>query len=95
MSSLFEYPSHQQVDESDVGQWRINQIKVKMIVLRGFAKKKIPKIQDYYGSGWVGPGLSEFFFVKSSKNSPKPVLIFWSRIPCVFCLYNLYIAKSC
>ena len=27
-----------------------------------------------------------FFFGKSSKNSPKPMLIFWSSIPCVFCL---------
>ena len=26
---------------------------------------------------------------KSSQNSPKPVLIFWSSIPCVFCLYTL------
>ena len=44
------------------------------------------KIRDYYGSGWVGPGLSRNFVVveKSSQNSPKPVLIFWSSIPCVF-----------
>ena len=28
-----------------------------------------------------------FFVEKSSQNSPKPVLIFWSSIPCVFCLY--------
>ena len=34
---------------------------------------------------------SEFFlFGKSSQNSPKPVLIFWSSIPCVFCLYSVY-----
>ena len=26
---------------------------------------------------------------KSSQNSPKSVLIFWSSIPCVFCLYTL------
>ena len=24
---------------------------------------------------------------KSSQNRPKPVLIFWSSTPCVFCLY--------
>ena len=31
---------------------------------------------------------SDFCFVgKSSQNSSKPVLIFWSSIPCVFCLY--------
>ena len=29
------------------------------------------------------------FLGKSSRNSPKPVLIFWSSIPCVFCLYTL------
>ena len=41
-------------------------------------------------SGWVGPGPTRIFFVgKSSQNSPKPVLIFWSSIPCVFCLYTL------
>ena len=55
--------------------------------LRGFAKKKFQKIRDYYGSGWEGPGLTRIFFGKSSQNSPKPVLIFWSSIPCVFCLY--------
>ena len=32
---------------------------------------------------------SEFFFGKSSQNSSKPVLIFWSSIPYVFCLYIL------
>ena len=47
-----------------------------------------PKIRDYYGSGWVGSGLTRDFFVgKSSQNSRKPVVIFWSSIPCVFCLY--------
>ena len=57
--------------------------------VRGFAKKKIQKIQDYYGIGWVGPGLARNFCVcgKSSQNSPKPVLIFCSSIPCVFYLY--------
>ena len=30
---------------------------------------------------------SEFFWVgKSYQNSSKPVLIFWSSIPCVFCI---------
>ena len=37
-----------------------------------------------------GVSHSKFLFVgKSSQNSPKPVLIFWSSIPCVFCLYTL------
>ena len=36
--------------------------------------------------GWVQVSLGNFFG-KSSQISPKPVLIFWSSIPCVFCLY--------
>ena len=32
---------------------------------------------------------SEFLCGKSSQNSPKPLLIFWNSIPCVFCLYTL------
>ena len=51
----------------------------------GFAKNLF-LILDYYGSGWVPLGI---FFGKSSKNSPKPVLIFWSSIARVFCLYTL------
>ena len=47
--------------------------------LGALQRKIIPKIRDYYGSGWVGPGvILNFFFLE---NSPKPVLIFWSRIP--------------
>ena len=36
---------------------------------------------------WVGGSRShsDFFFFKSSQNSPKPVLIFWNSIQCVFC----------
>ena len=39
----------------------------------------------------MGPGLTLIFF-KSSQNSSKPVLIFWSSrhigpLQCVFCLY--------
>ena len=45
--------------------------------------------------GWVQVSLGICFFCgKSSQNSPKPVLIFWSTLPCVFCLYILYIAKK-
>ena len=36
--------------------------------------------------GW-GPGLTRNFFLL--ENRPKIVLIFWSSIPCVFCLYTL------
>ena len=38
----------------------------------------------------MGPGVSRKFLCgKSSQNSPKPVLIFWSSIPCVFFVYTL------
>ena len=39
--------------------------------------------------GWVQVSLGFLFFGKSSKNSPKPVLIFWCNIQCVFGLYTL------
>ena len=35
------------------------------------------------------------FLGKSSQNSSKPVLIFWSSIQCVFCLYTLLKVVSC
>ena len=38
--------------------------------------------------GWVQVSLGILFAGKSSPNSPK--LVFWSSIPCVFCLYKLY-----
>ena len=58
--------------------------------IRGFAKKKIQKIQDYYGSWWVGPGLTRVFLLgKSSQNSPKPVVKCLSSIPCVVCKLDL------
>ena len=35
----------------------------------------------------MGPGLTQnFLFGKSSQNSPKPELIFWSSLPCVLFL---------
>ena len=37
----------------------------KHSALRGFAKNFFQKIRDYYGSGWVGPGLTLIFFGKS------------------------------
>ena len=36
---------------------------------------------------WVSRSYSELFVWKSSQNSSNPVLIFWSSIPCVLCLY--------
>ena len=35
--------------------------------------------------GWVSLG----FLFKSSQNSSKPVLIFWSSIPCILFVYTL------
>ena len=58
---------------------------------RGFATRKKSEITMEVG-GWVGPGLTRnFFLVENCPNKIafKPVLIFWSSIPCV------YIAKSC
>ena len=60
-----------------LGQMKIHLISVEVSVVRsrdtetqarcfrGFAKrKKLQKIRDYYGSGWVGPGLTRNFFWK-------------------------------
>ena len=60
--------------------------------LKGFANKKFPHKSKITME--VGPGLTRnfYFFEKSSQNSHKPVLIFLSSIPCVFCLS---IANSC
>ena len=39
--------------------------------------------------GWVQVSLG-FFFFKSSQNSPKPVLIFWSsNTMCILSVYTL------
>ncbi len=53
--------------------------------ISGFAKTNNPSLL----CKWVGGSRShsDFVFGKSSQNSSKTVLIFWSRIPCVFCLY--------
>ena len=39
--------------------------------------------------GWVQVTRNFVTSGKSSQNSPKPVVIFWRSIPCVFCLYAL------
>ena len=41
--------------------------------------------------GWVQVSLGFFFYRKSSQNSPKPVVIFWSSIPymCILSAYAL------
>ena len=38
--------------------------------------------------GWVQVSL-RIFFLENHPKSPKPVVISWSSIPCVFCLYML------
>ena len=64
-----------------------------MVYLRGFAKKTKCEITMEVGR-WVQVSLGIFyFFGKSSQNSPKPVLIFWSSIPCVSCLYIYRLLK--
>ena len=85
-------------DEEDADQRERDRLHLftsltSMIPAKRLCKEnKIPKIRDYYGSGWVGQGLTRIFLVfgKSSQNSHKPVLIFWSSIPRVFCLYALH-----
>ena len=58
--------------------------------IRGFANTFfLQKIRDYYGSGWVGPGLTRNVFARSSKKSPKRMLIFRSSIPCVYTLLEV------
>ena len=39
----------------------------------------------------MGPGLTRnfFFFFLNRPNIPKPVLIFWSSIPCVYTLLKV------
>ena len=59
--------------------------------VRGSAKKKKSTNPRLLWK-WVDGSRSHSVFVvvgKSSQNSPKPVVIFWSSIPCVFCLYAL------
>ena len=58
-------------------------------ICKGLCKeKKFKKSEITMDVGWwVQMLLGNYFFGKSSQNSFKPVLIFWSSIPCVFCLY--------
>ena len=66
--------------------WNLPLDKAFTFVLKTEKKKfKKSEITMEVG-GWVRVS-PEFFFGKSSQNSPKPVLIFCSSIPCVFCLY--------
>ena len=58
---------------------------VLAIAFRGLAKKqKFQKSEiTMEVGGWVQVSLGICIFFKSSQNSPKPVLIFWSSIPCM------------
>ena len=58
--------------------------------IRGFSKNCVsPKIRNYYGSGWVGPGLTRNLFLE---NRPKIALNqywYFGVVLCIFCLYTL------
>ena len=62
----------------------------KNLSLRGFAKKKKFKKSEITMEvgGWVQVSRN-FFFEKSSQNSPKPVIIFWSNTMCIVSVYAL------
>ena len=61
---------------------------------KGFAKNCFPKIQDYYGSGWVGGSRSLGIFCL--KNHPKIALNQYIYFGVVYHVYSvcIYIAKS-
>ena len=60
-------------------------------IVGGFAMKKIPKILGYYGSGWMGPGLTRnFVCCKIVQNIPKSVHIFWSSRPYTISILSVY-----
>ena len=65
-------------------------IKLFAHIAKGLCKEKNSKNPRLLWK-WVGGLPLGIFFFKSSQkiNSPKLVLIFWSTIPCVFCLYTL------
>ena len=76
---------------------------IPISILRGCAKKKNQKIRDYYGSRWVGPGLTRILLLLENRpNHPKIPLnqyrYFGVVYHYVFCLYIsccIYIVKSC
>ena len=62
------------------------------VAAKGLCKdKNIPKIRDYYGSGWVGPGLTRILFVE---NRPKIAINQCWYFGVVYHVYSV-IAKSC
>ena len=63
--------------------------------LGALQRKKIQKIRDYYGSGWVGPGLTRNFCLL--ENRPKIALNQYWYFGVVYHVYSvcICIAKSC
>ena len=58
--------------------------------VKGLCKEnKIPKIRDYYGSGWVGPGLTQNFFCV--ENHPKIALNQYRYFGVVYHICILYV----
>ena len=63
-------------------------LQVVVIGLGAVQRKKFKKSEiTMEVGGWVQVSLRIFLCGKSSQKSSKPVQIFWSSIPCVFCLY--------
>ena len=61
--------------------------------LKGICKEIFfSKNRDYYGSGWVGPGLTLHFFFE---NPPKIALNQYWYFGVVYNVYSVYIVKSC
>ena len=50
-------------------------------------EEKIPKIQDYYGSGWVGSGLTRNFVLENHPKIPLKQYRYFVVVYHVFCLY--------
>ena len=61
---------------------------------KGLCKVPPPTIRDNYGSGLVGPGLTQEKIIgKSSQNYRILVLIYLGRVTCVFylCIYYMFL----
>ena len=94
---LAEYEARERRMREEVDE-RVGDSSNKLrLLLRGFAKKeKIQKIRDYYGSGWVGPGLTRNFFFLV-ENRPKVALNQWLYFGVVYHVYSvcICIVKTC
>ena len=61
----------------------------KICAIKGLCKEKNPKIRDYYGSGWVGPGLTRNFVCV--ENHPKIALNQYRYVGVVYHMYSVCI----